>query len=142
MCFCGSGAAQPVPSGWMAAAGLHRGRGYDHKSCFFALSTSVVRQRPRRRPACVPLQSSYSSPLQLLCTRSTAPRSRCSPPSRPTCSLEALPEQLRMRSSAALLTHNSNQHDHDRESMSCGTRSLHRDFHGEGPPSNATTKEM
>ncbi|XPS74589.1 hypothetical protein M3J09_006700 [Ascochyta lentis] len=61
MCFCGSGAHSRLPNDWIAlpaAAGLHNDRGRHLEYCFFSLSTSVVRQQPRRRPARVPLLTS------------------------------------------------------------------------------------
>lgn len=72
--------AQPVPNGWMAspaAVGLHTDRGHHFKYCFLSLSTSAVHQRPRRPLACVPLQPSCSSHLQILRFNSIPLRSRC-----------------------------------------------------------------
>lgn len=69
--------ALPVPNGWVAAVRLHNDRGCHHEYCFLLLSTCFVRQRPRRRPPCVPLRTSYFSHLQLLRIKPTFPRSRC-----------------------------------------------------------------
>jgi hypothetical protein len=44
---------------------------------FLLLSTSSIRQRPRRHPPRVPLRASYFSRLQLLRVKLPVPRSRC-----------------------------------------------------------------
>lgn len=77
MCFCGSGAhCRYRAAGWPQTVSTLTGV-VTTSIAFFLLSTSSVRQRPRRRPPRVPLRASYFSRLQLLRIKLPVPRSRC-----------------------------------------------------------------